>query len=267
MSLKGTLRAMPTLLRVGVSEAVAYRAEMLVWFLSTTMPFISMALWTAVARSSPVGRYDSEDFVRYFLATFTVRQMTGSWVSWQMNYEVRQGVLSMRLLRPISPLWSYAAENLGYMPMRVVMVLPVVLFSVFQLGAGSLPRTAWGWLFFLLALVGGWLVTFLANVAIGTLSLYIESSSRLMDVWYALFLVCSGYLYPVELFPPALRGALDWMPFRYQIGLPVELMTNAHDFGTALSLLARQWLWAAGLLIVSVVSWKRGLKRFGAYGG
>ncbi|ATB28309.1 ABC transporter permease [Melittangium boletus] len=267
MSARSTLRALPTLLRVGTSEAVAYRAEMVVWFLSTTMPFISMALWTAVARYSPVGRYDSQDFVRYFLATFSVRQITGSWVAWQMNYEVRQGTLAMRLLRPISPLWSYAAENLGYMPLRLVMVLPIVLFSVVQLGAGSLPRTAWGWLFFFLALLGGWLITFLANVAIGTLSLYIESSSRLMDVWFALFLVCSGYLYPVELFPPALKGLLDWLPFRYQIGLPVELMTNAHGLGEALSLLARQWAWVSVLLVVSLLSWKRGLKRFAAYGG
>ncbi|MBM7113834.1 ABC transporter permease [Archangium primigenium] len=267
MSVRGTIRAFPTLLRVGVSEAVAYRAEMIVWFFSTTMPFISMALWTAVARYNPVGRYDSEDFVRYFLATFSVRQVTGSWVAWQMNYEVRQGTLAMRLLRPISPLWAYAAENLGYMPLRALMVLPIVIFSLVHSGAAALPRTAWGWLFLVLALVGGWLITFLANVAIGSLSLYIESSQRLMDVWFALFLVGSGYLYPVELFPSALKGLLDWLPFRYQIGLPTEIMINAHGFSEALGLLARQWAWVAVLLTVSVVSWKRGLKRFAAYGG
>lgn len=267
MSVRGTLRALPTLLRVGVSEAVAYRAEMLVWVLGTTMPFISMALWTAVARYEPVGRYDSHDFVRYFLATFSVRQMTGAYAAWQINYEVRQGTLAMRLLRPISPLWSYAAENLGTFPLRLLLVVPLTLFSVFTLGTRSVPGTAWGWGFFLLALVGGWLITFLANVLIGSLSLYIESSNRLMDLWFAFFLICSGYLYPVELFPPVLRGLLDWLPFRYQIGLPVELMTNAHGFTGALGLLGRQWLWVALLLGLSILSWKRGLKRFAAYGG
>jgi ABC-2 type transport system permease protein len=33
-----TVRAIPTLLRVGLAEAVAYRAEFLVWLLSTNMP-------------------------------------------------------------------------------------------------------------------------------------------------------------------------------------------------------------------------------------
>ncbi|QRN99305.1 ABC-2 family transporter protein [Archangium violaceum] len=267
MSVRSTLRAFPTLLRVGVSEAVAYRAEMFIWVLSTTMPFIMMALWTAVARAAPVGRYSGDDFIRYFLAAFVVRQMTGAWAAWQINYEVRQGTLAMRLLRPISPLWSYAAENLGSFPMRLFVVVPVAAFSVYKLGWGSVPQTLWGWVFFFLSLFAGWLITFLANVAIGTMSLFMESSTKLMDVWIALFFVCSGYLYPVELFPPAFRAALDWLPFRYQIGLPVELMTNTHDFHKALALLGRQWLWVALMLTISLGLWKRGLKRFAAYGG
>ena len=60
MSLRNTLRAFPTLLRVGFSEALAYRAELLVWVLSTTMPFIMMALWTAVAREQPIGSYGTQ---------------------------------------------------------------------------------------------------------------------------------------------------------------------------------------------------------------
>ena len=46
-------RAFPTLLRVGFAEAVAYRAELLVWVLATTMPLVMLALWTAVARTRP----------------------------------------------------------------------------------------------------------------------------------------------------------------------------------------------------------------------
>ena len=40
MSLHATVRAFPTLLRVGFADAVAYRAEMLVWILATTMPLV-----------------------------------------------------------------------------------------------------------------------------------------------------------------------------------------------------------------------------------
>lgn len=73
-----TLRAIPTLLKVGFAEAVAYRAEMVVWLLSTNMPLVMLALWTAVARDAPVGRFGQRDFVAYYLATLVVRLLTGA---------------------------------------------------------------------------------------------------------------------------------------------------------------------------------------------
>lgn len=267
MSLRGTLRAFPTLLRVGFSEALTYRAEMLVWVLSTTMPLINMALWTAVAREAPVGRFGQQGFVGYFLATFAVRQLTGAWAAWQMNFELRQGTLSMRLLRPVSPLWAYAAENIAAMPLRFLVAVPVTLLSVALVGQEAVPREWWGWPLLFVSLLGGWLITFLANVVIGTAALFMEQSSKLMDVWLVLFFVFSGYMYPVELFPPALRAAAEWMPFRYQIGLPVEVMTGAHDLSTTLGLLARQWLWVLLTGLLAVTLWRRGLKRFSAVGG
>jgi ABC-2 type transport system permease protein len=36
-------------LRIGFAEMVAYRAEFLVWILTTNMPLVMMALWSAVA--------------------------------------------------------------------------------------------------------------------------------------------------------------------------------------------------------------------------
>lgn len=267
MSLKTTVKAMPTLLRVGFSEALAYRAEMLVWVLSTTMPLINMALWTAVARSAPVGRFGQQGFVGYFLATFAVRQLTGAWAAWLMNFEVRQGTLAMRLLRPVSPLWAYAAENMAAMPLRLVVAVPTALLAVTVVGSEAVPRTGWGWVLLAVTIAGGWLITFLANVCIGTAAFFMESSQKLMDVWLVLFFVFSGYMYPVELLPPVVRAAVDWLPFRYQIGLPVEIMTNAHDLPTTLGLVARQWLWVVLTGLLAAGLWKRGLKRFAAYGG
>lgn len=267
MSLRGTLKAFPTLLRVGFSEALAYRAELLVWVLSTTMPLINMALWSAVARVAPVGRFSQQDIVGYFLATFAVRQLTGAWAAWQMNFELRQGTLSMRLLRPVSPLWAYAAENLAAMPLRLFVAVPITLLSVALVGPEAVPREWWGWPLLFLTMAGGWLITFLANVCIGAAALFMEQSGKLMDVWLVLFFVFSGYMYPVELMPPALRAAVDWLPFRYQIGLPVEVMVGKHDLPTTLKLVAGQWVWVVLTGLLAVGLWRRGLKRFAAVGG
>ncbi|WP_394847033.1 ABC-2 family transporter protein [Pendulispora brunnea] len=267
MSLRNNVHALPTLLRIGFADAVAYRAEMLVWTLSATMPLIMLALWLAVASDAPMGRLGQPELIAYFLATFVVRQLTASWVCWKINSEVRDGTLAMRLLRPVHPLVAYAAENLAAIPLRGLLSLPVAIVALALLGTTPLPRDPVLWVLWAFSMAGAWLITLLANFAIGCLSLFMESSIRLMDVWFMLFLVFSGYLIPVELFPPAVRAIGDWMPFRYQLGLPVEIMTSAHDRATALTLVGQQWGIVALHLVFTALVWRRGLGRFAAFGG
>ena len=261
------LRALPTMLRIGFAEALAYRAEMIVWILSTTMPLVMLALWHAVAREAPVGPYGGHRFVAYFLAMFIVRQLTGSWAVWLINMEIRDGTLALRLLRPVHPLLSYAASSLAELPVRGLLAVPLAGVALAVLARDELTRDPVLWAIWCASIVGGWLITLFANFAIGCMALFLEQSTKVMDVWLALFFVFSGYLVPVELFPPTLRAALDWMPFRYQLGLPVELMIGAHDHGAALGLLARQWAIAAVLLACVGLIWRRGVARFAAFGG
>ena len=266
-----SLRALPTLLRIGFAEAVAYRAEMLVWVFATTMPLIMMMLWTTVSEAAPVvgqgGKaWGSGAFVAYFLSVFIVRQLISAWAAWEINFEVRQGLLSMRLLRPMHPVLSYAMANLAYMPMRAAVTLPVL--AILLVTELSRMTSDWKvWLLWPLAMLGGWLITFFANVAIGALSFFLDSSIKIMDVWLAAFFVFSGYLFPLELFPPWLRTAAQWLPFRYQIALPVELMTGQLDVATALPLLGAQYLWAGVMIALSLTLWHGGIKRFQAFGG
>ncbi len=269
MSLRSTARALPTLLKVGFAEAVAYRAEMLVWVLATTMPLVMLALFNAVAADGPIGRFGQADLIAYFLATFCVRQLTGSWTSWQINFEIREGTLSTRLLRPIHPLLGYAVDNIAAMPMRVIVSVPVAAASLALVGGHAISHATGAWLLWIPALVGGWALTLLANFIVGSLALFLESSVKVMDIYLAAYFVASGYLIPVELFPPGARRVVDWLPFRFQIGFPVELMTGAYDrdLGHAAELLARQWGMVAVFACLTAWIWSRGIRRFSAYGG
>lgn len=267
MSARRAMTAMPTLLRVGLAEAIAYRAEMIVWILATTMPLVMMALFTAVARDAPIGRFGESQFVAYFLCTFIVRQLVGSWASWQMNLEIKDGTLALRLLRPVNPLVNYAVENVVSIPVRSLVAIPVGIVLLAAVGAGAVTHDPLLWVLWVLAVIGSWAITLLVNFTIGSLAFFVESSVKLMDIWNSLFFVLSGYLLPIELFPAALRPVLGWLPFRYQIGLPVEIMVGQHTVTEALGLLARQWGWVAVFGLFTERAWSLGVKRFAAYGG
>jgi ABC-2 type transport system permease protein len=267
MSARGVMRAFPTLMRIGFAEAVAYRAEMFVWILATTMPLVMLAFWSAVAHDAPIGNYGEARFTAYFLVTFIVRQLTGSWVSWEINFEIRQGTMAMRLLRPIDPAWSYATENLAAVPLRVIAALPIAIIALVVVGRSQITHDPLLWAIWVVSIVGGWAITFFTSMAIGALAFRMESSLKVMDAWIAATFVFSGYLIPIEIFPGILRTIAEWLPFRYQIGFPVEVAIGSHNRLGALVMLARQWAWVVAVFVLSRLIWRDGVRRYAAFGG
>ena len=262
-----TLRAIPALLRIGFAEAVAYRAEFAVWLLSTNMPLVMLALWSAVARDGPVGRFGQAEFTAYFLCALVVRLLTGAWVIWELNYEIRQGTLAHRLLRPIHPLLAYACENVAAMPLRAALSLPIAAVLLFTVGRAHLARDPVVLAVFPLAVFGAWLITFLAMAVVGALAFWLESATSLFELWLGLFGVFSGYLVPLELFPAWVQAIARVLPFRYMLAFPAELLAGMLPRERVLAELGIQWLFVAGLYVAARTVWRLGVRRFAAFGG
>jgi ABC-2 type transport system permease protein len=257
----------PAMLRVGFASALAYRAEFFVWVLTTNLPLINLALWSAVARDAPVGRYGQPEFTAYFLAALVVRLLTGCWVVWEMTMEIRQGTLAMRLLRPVHPLVAYSAENLAAVPMRVLVSLPIAVILLVAVGPGLLAHDWLAWAAVPVMILGAWTMTFLVMALVGSLALFFESASSLYEVWLGLFTVFSGYLVPLELFPPWLRDLARVLPFRLMLGLPVEAMLGHLSRPELAEGLLMQLGYIAVLAVVLRTVWNAGMRRYAAFGG
>ncbi len=255
------------MLRVGFAEAVAYRAEFLVWLLSTNMPLVMLDLWSAVVRDAPVGRFGQKDFTAYFLAALVVRLMTGAWVIWELTFEIRPGTLAFRLLRPVHPLLAYACENLAAMPLRFALCLPAVAALLLVVGSGRLTADPLLLALFPLTLLGAWLITFLAMSIVGALAFYVDSAGSIFEIWMGLFGVFSGYLVPLELFPRWVAALARALPFRYMLAFPVELLIGMQTRQRALLELAVQWAFVGVLAACAIGVWRLGLRRFAAFGG
>ncbi|HMI86935.1 MAG TPA: ABC-2 family transporter protein [Polyangiaceae bacterium] len=261
-----TVTAYPTLLRIGFASAVAYRTEMLVWMLTMTMPFVSLALWSAVAADMPVGRFDQKAFTAYFLATIVVRQLSGSWVVWELIQEIKSGALSSRLLKPIHPLVVYSADNLAAIPLRALFAAPLALFGIAS-GGAAVPHQPHLVAAFLLSLFGAWIITFFVMVIVGSLTFFMESSTSIFDIWLAFFMLLSGYLVPLELFPSWVRSVADVLPFRYTLGFPVEILIGMSSDADIVRGLAIQYAYGGGAAALALLLWRTGVRRFGAFGG
>ncbi|MBC7974829.1 MAG: ABC-2 family transporter protein [Myxococcales bacterium] len=265
-----TITALPTLLRIGVAETVAYRAEFLVWILTMTQPLIMLGLWTRVAAEAPFGSdthtYSPEEFVAYFLATLIVRQLTGNWVAWQMSEDVRSGAMAMRLLRPIHPFFAYAANHAASIPFRSVIALPIAIVLLASSGASVLSTDPWQLVLVVPSLMLAWLITFAFLFAIGSLAFFVTQTMAITELYFALFSLFSGYILPLDLLGPVAPLA-SVLPFRFMLSAPVELLTRSLDAAALARILGGQLAWAAIMLAAALVLWRTGVKRFESVGG
>jgi ABC-2 type transport system permease protein len=265
--IRHALRAYPTLLRIGFAEMVAYRAEFLVWILTTNMPLVMMALWTAVAAEGPVGGFGQRDFVTYYLATLIVRIVTSSWMVWELTMDIRQGRLATRLLRPLHPLLAYSAQHLAAVPIRILVVSPLLAVLVVVSGPVLAIDDPTRLLIFVASLAGAWLLLFLTMVIIGTLAMFVDSALAVFELWLGIHFILSGYLVPIDLLPSWVGALARALPFRYMLGFSVETLIGRLDNQAALGQLGIQWLYVAGLSLVASAVWRAGMRRFVAFGG
>jgi len=226
-----------------------------------------LALWTAVAREAPVGRFGESEFRAYFLATLVFRMLAASWVVWDMNFEIRQGTVSARLLRPVPPLLSYAAQQAAAFPLRLALATPVVVASLAWIGKEPLTGDPLQIAALPLLMLGAWAITFSVMALIGSLAFFWQSALGLFDLWLGLYFVFSGYLMPLELLPERLQSVVMWLPFRYMLSFSVEVSLGLVDRGETVAGLLIQWCYVGVLAALAWLVWRAGVRRYSAFGG
>ncbi len=256
-------RAFPTLLRIAVAEMVAYRAEMVIWILTATLPLVMLALWNAASAAGPLDGFGQADFARYFAVTLLVRQLTGVWVLWELNQQIRTGALSPQLLRPMNPLWWQFAETIAAIPWRLLVLGPVLAGVALWRPEVMFVPTLSAAVGFAISLALALLVAWFVQCLFGILAFWFDQSLGLFQVWFFVWALLSGYVVPLPLLPKSVAAIAAYLPFHASLGAPVEVLLGFAPVGPTLAIQAG---WVALLGAATYLTWNAGLRRYGAVG-
>ncbi len=254
------------LLRAAWVDALAYRAQLFIWVTTGMLPLIMLAVWRTLAGNGTIGGYASNDFVAYFVGALCIRQLTGVWIIWDMEREIRLGELSPHLLRPVHPLWRYLAMALADKPLRLLMIAPIVLIAGL-IAPGATPQPdLLRWSLLPLAIGLAFTVYFLNQCCIGVLSFWWTQVLALQDFWFGVYAFCSGYLVPLDLLPAPVTAVLNWLPFRAMLAFPLELLLGRLDQTAIIWGFAHQLGWIVVLGMLLHWLWNNGVRRYSAVG-
>jgi ABC-2 type transport system permease protein len=238
------------MLRACWALSLEYRAEGFVWMMTNLLSIIMMLVWLSISSAGPVNGFTAGDFVAYYMVGLIVRQIASAWTSWELDMAIREGTLSPQMLRPIHPVHWHAAANWSEKVMRLTVLLPLVALVFFLTPAAHLYVTPVSVGAFLLSVAGAWLVSFLSDYMIGILSFWTSQTSAFNQVMWGLRLVLSGVLAPIQMFPPVVQAALNWLPFRYLLAFSNEIALGQTPF----------------FFLLTRVLWKLGTRNYSAVG-
>lgn len=257
------LRVIRTLMSVYYAYMLEYRAELLFWVLSGSLPIILMGIWVQAAQTGQFA-LSSVEFARYFLAVFLVRQFTVVWVIWEFEREVVEGKLSFRLLQPLNPIWhhfaSHFAERFARLPFAFLLIGFFFWLYPQALWIPTLPNFLWALLITVLAFA----LRFLIQYTLSMTAFWTERASSLEQFGFLFYLFLSGMIAPLDVFPPTVRSIALWTPYPYLINFPARLLIGLPvDVGRGLLVMLG---WAIVFFFLYRWLWQRGLRQYSGMG-
>ena len=257
------MRITRTLLSVYYAYMVEYRAELILWVLSGSLPLILMGVWLQAAQGGRFG-LSPIDFVRYFLAVFIVRQFSVVWVIWEFEREIVEGKLSFRLLQPLDPGWhhlaSHFAERFARLPFAILLIVFFFFLYPDAFWIPSLPNL----LLCLLTVFLAFLLRFISQYTFAMMAFWIERANAIESFWFLFYLFLSGLIAPLEVFPPLLREIVLWTPFPYMINFPASILVGLPT-NVPQGILAMLG-WIALFWVLNRWLWRKGLRQYSGMG-
>jgi ABC-2 type transport system permease protein len=254
--------------RTTFAMMLQYRASLAIWMISHVLdPLVYLIVWSTVStsRGGTVGGYNTHTFAAYFIVLMLVNNLTYTWIMYEFEYRIRQGILSFALLKPVHPIHSDIADNLS----SKLITFPFMLVIAFGLAAIFHPVFSpplWAIAVFIPGILLAFLVRFFLEWSLAQLAFWTTRVSAINQVYYVLVLFLSGQMAPLTLFPGPIQTIATILPFRWMVSFPVELLLSRLTPNEALIGIGIQVIWVIIGFILVHVMWRMGVKIYSAVG-
>ncbi len=270
------LRKYWNILRISLIERMVYRADFL---LSTFLRFLPMLttilLWQAiytgagkVSRGSVAG-YSFHEMIAYLLLVHISRMFSSMpGLAYGIARDIRDGSIKKYLLQPIDMIAYLVSYRVAHKAAYIVTsALPYgILFFLCRGYFDSFPD-ALTLLAYLASLLLAFLIGFFFEASIGLIGFWFLEVTSLLYVVNTVNFFVSGQMFPLDLLSPFWVGLLKALPFQYLAYFPASVfLGKVQGADLAYGLLA-ELAWAVAFIGIARLLFRRGLRRYSAFGG
>jgi ABC-2 type transport system permease protein len=143
--------------------------------------------------------------------------------------------------------------------------LAVFIFCYRGYFVGPINGTAFA--IFLVSLVFTALLQFFISYAMAMLAFWLLEISTFIFILFAFEYLASGHLFPLDALPDGVRQIVFLTPFPYQLYFPISVYMGKAAGAAAWHGLAIQFMWVVLAYGFARFMWRRGIRKYAAYGG
>ena len=257
---------------LALQEEAVRRLDILIGSLVLWVPILfHVLLWSAIYEASPNANvqlgYTQAQTVTYFVMALLSVRIVMTNIYQVLNQQILDGDMNRFLLQPVSHFGYHLMRYLAQSATKAAyMLIPVTVLAVVFSNNLIRPHFLEAALA-LTALLLGLLLNFIICYGFGLLGFWFGRAEQLTYVLVTLTRLLDGSLFPIDFLPPALAQVLHFFPFQYIIYFPVRLFIGAESAQSTATGFALQGAWILVTVLVVRLAWRRGTKRYGAFGG
>lgn len=193
---------------------------------SAIFGFIYISIWVGIGESRSLGEYGVNGMVAYIAFN-----QVSLWVTTFLNnglglqQAVRTGGIAIDLMRPVPLFYQLMCKEWGQIAYQFIYkFLPIYALYIFVLPL-HVPSSLLTFLWTAAALALAAFISICINFLIGAAALWMTESSSLFWVNYALSMLLSGFLIPIEWLPGWLRfiSQASFYPFLHYVPTRIYL--------------------------------------------
>jgi ABC-2 type transport system permease protein len=257
---------------IGIQNNLTYRVNYLARTLFSFIPLFAMlSLWRTIyaGQGTAIAGYTLAEMISYYLLVAVVDVLTAvNEDDWQIAADIREGNISQFLLKPMDYLWYrlclFFSGRVAYV---AVAIVPLAVFIFFLRGYFVFPPDGPALAAFLVSLVLTALLQFFISYAMAMLAFWVLEVSTFIFILFAFEYLASGHMFPLDILPPALKHALFFTPFPYQLYFPVSIYMGKIAGADLLRGMLVQTGWVLVAYGFARFMWRRGVRHYGAFGG
>ena len=245
-----------------------YPLAAFLWLISLVVePTIYLVVWSTIAREQggTVGGFTAGSFAAYYIAWTAVRVMNISLTPWAFEGRVQRGQWSPMLVRPLHPFHQDLAFFIGMKVLDIARLIPIMALLIIAFRP-ELNPTWWQIVGFIIAIFTGFVMRFIWLWALGLITFWITRISAVFDLYFAIELLLSGRVVPIDLLPAWAQSISNWLPYQWSFGFPIELILGRLSVQETLFGFGMQAVWAVIGWLLLMILWRQGVKKYSAVG-